>query len=126
MRHYSSRVFSQTFCVISAYKDPVENHHMIKILDKFVTGFFVTLFGILWYSTRCFVQQNQYRIMIYDILGNQINVDGIRTNFHTIKVANNYISEYQSRFSHYRFSMATEMPVIKKNWLFNNFKKTQR
>ncbi len=87
---------------------------MIKIIDKIITGFFVITLGILWYSTRYFIKPNQYKIIIYDVLGNQIDMDGIRTNFNTPKVENNYILEYQNRFSHYNFSMATEMPVIKK------------
>jgi hypothetical protein len=101
--------------VISAYKDPVENQHTIKIIDKIITGFCVKTLGILWYSTRCFVKPNQYKIVIYDVLGKQTDMDGVRTNFNTPKVANNYILEYQKKFLHYNFSMATEMPVIKSN-----------
>ena len=108
--------------MISAYKDPVEYQHVIKIVDKIITGFFVITLGILWYSTRCFVKHNQYRIVIYDVLGNQIYMDGIRTNFNTPKVANNYILEYQKRFPHYNFSMATEMPIIKKSWMLEKIK----
>ena len=108
--------------MISAYKDPVENQHMIKIVDKIITGFFVITLGILWYSTRCVVKPNQYKIVIYDVLGNQIDIDGIRTNFNTPKVANNYILEYQNRFLHYNFSMATEMPIIKRSWILEKIK----
>ena len=103
--------------MISAYKDPVENQHMRKILDICVTGFFIVTLGILWYCTKCFVKPTQYKIIIYDILGNQVNIDGVRTSFKTFKVANNFISEYQNRFSQYEFSMSSEMPIIKRNWL---------
>ncbi len=116
-------IFPQTFRVISAYKDPVENQHMRKIWDKFVTGFFVIILGTLWYCTKCIVNPIQYKIIIYDVLGNQVNIDGVRTDFKTPKVANNFISEYQEIFSQYSFSMASEMPVIKKNWLFQKLKK---
>ena len=116
-------IFSQIFCAISAYKDPVENQHMKKILDKFVTGFFVAILGTLWYCTRGFVKPTQYKIVIYDILGNQVNVDGIRTSFSTPKVASNFISEYQNRFSQYNFSMASEIPIIKRNRVFEMLKK---
>ena len=108
--------------MISAYKDPVENQHMIKIIDKIITGFFIITLGILWYSTRCFVKHNQYKIIIYDVLGNQIDMDWIRTNFNTPKVANIYILEYQNRFSHYNFSMATEMQDIKRDWILEKIK----
>jgi len=109
--------------VISAYKDPVKTQHVKKILDKFVTGFFVIILGILWYCTREFVKQTQYKIVIYDILGNQVDVDGIRTSFKTPKVASNFMSEYQNRFSQYSFSMLSEMPEIKRNWFFKTFRK---
>jgi len=39
--HCFSKTFPQSISVISAYKDPVESHHMKKIIDKFVTVFFV-------------------------------------------------------------------------------------
>ncbi|NNM36068.1 MAG: hypothetical protein HKO48_03020 [Nitrosopumilus sp.] len=96
---------------------------MRKITDKFVTGFFVLVFGILWYFTKCIVKPYQYKIIIYDVFGNQINIDGIRTNFKTAKVAHNYIIEYKNRFSHYDFSLSTENPVIKRNKLFAILKK---
>ena len=117
------KTFSQTFCVISAYKDPVENQDMKKIFDKFVTGFFVVILGTLWYCTKCVVKPNQYKIVSYDIFGNQVVIDGIRTRFSTPKVANSFISEYQNRFSQHTFSMASEMPVIEKNFLIKNLKK---
>ena len=112
----------QTFRVISAYKDPVENQCMIKIWDRFVTGFFVIILGTLWYCTKCIVNPVQYKIVIYDILGNQVNIDGVRTCFNKPKVANYFISEYQNRFSQYSFSMASEMPIINRSWLLEKLK----
>jgi hypothetical protein len=89
------KTFSQSISVISAYKDPVENHHMKKIIDKFVTGFFVVTLGILSYcSTKQYVKPNQHTIIIYDVFGKQLKIDGIKTNFNTCQVANNYILEY--------------------------------
>jgi hypothetical protein len=81
----------------------------------------VTL-GILWYSTRYFVKYNQYKILIYDVLGNQIDIDGVRMNFNTPKVVNNYILEYQNRFSHYNFSMVIGIPVVKRNLILEKIK----
>ena len=122
--HYYQRVFSQFFCVTSAYKDPVENQHMQKILDKIVTGFFIATLGILWYcSSKYHVVPNHYTIIIYDVHGKQMKVDGVRTNFKTREVARSYISEYQKRFPFLDFSMAlepldikgTKFRIIKKN-----------
>ena len=122
MPHCFLKAFPQSISVISAYKDPVENHHMKKIVDKFVTGFFVVILAILWYcSSKQHVRHDQYTIIIYDVFGNQLKIDGIRTNFNTYQVANNYIAEYQNRFPQYDFSMATEIPEIKRKILFIKF-----
>jgi len=100
---------------------------MKKILNKFVTGFFVITLGILWYcSSKYQVNPNQYMILIYDVVGNQIKIDEIRTSFSTYRVTNSYISEYQNRFPHYDFSMTAEMPKIKRKTLLEIFKKVQR
>ena len=100
---------------------------MKKILNKFVTGFFVVTLGILWYcSSKYQVNPNQYMILIYDVVGNQIKIDEIRTSFSTYRVTNSYISEYQNRFPHYDFSMTAEMPKIKRKTLLEIFKKVQR
>ena len=112
--------------IIIAYKDPVENQHMKKILDRFVTGFFVVTLGILWYcSSKYQVRQERYRIIIYDVFGKQVKIDGVRTSFRTYRVATNYISEYQDRFPHYDFSMAAETMEIKRRPLLKIFKKNQ-
>ena len=122
-QYYFWKYLPQIRKEISAYKDPVENQHVQKILDKFVIGIFVLVLGTLWYCTKSFVKPSQYRIIIQDILGNQVNMDGIRTNFNTPKVANSFISEYQNRFIQYRFSLASEMPIIEKKWMLEKFKK---
>ena len=118
---------SQVIFMIIAYKDPVENQHMKKIMDKLVTGFFVVVLGIIWYcSSKYQVKPNQYTILIYDVFGKQIKIDEIRTSFNTYKVTNSYIIEYKNRFPHYDFSMAEEMPEIKRKKVFRIFKKDQR
>jgi len=112
--------------VTSAYKDPVENQNMQKILDLLVTGFFVVTLGILWYcSSKYHVVPNHYTIIIYDIFGKQSKIDNIRTNFKTREVAQSYISEYQKRFPFHDFSMALELIDVE-NTNLRIFKKIQR
>ncbi|AJW71192.1 hypothetical protein [Nitrosopumilus adriaticus] len=114
------------FWVTSAYKDPVENQDVLKSLDKFVTGFFVVVFGILWYcSSKYQIKQSHYTIVVHDIFGKESKINGIRTSFRTLEVTQSYISEYQKRFEGYSFSLAQEIPIIK-NPAFKIFKKIQR
>ena len=109
------RVYPYQTTGISAYKDPVENQHMIKILDKFVTGFFVVVLGIAWYcSTKFYVKPGNHSIVVYDVFGKEVKMEGVRVDFKTYNVAQSYISEYKKRFPHYNFAMAIEVPEIKK------------
>jgi hypothetical protein len=87
---------------------------MKKITDKIDTGFFVFILGILWYfSTRYYAKPNQYNIIVYDLLGNEFRLDGIRTNFKTKQVATSFVSEYKNRFPHHDFSVGENIPEIK-------------
>lgn len=99
---------------------------MIKSLDKFVTGFFVVIFGILWYcSSRYQVKPSHYTIVVHDVFGKQTKINGIRTSFRTLEVTQSYISEYHERFEGYGFSIGQDFPIIK-NPAFKIFKKIQR
>ena len=127
LRHYFLRVYPYQITGISAYKDPVENQHMRKILDKFVTGFFVVVLGIAWYcSTKFYVKPGKHSIVVYDVFGKEVNLEGVRVDFKTHSVAQSYISEYKKRFPHYNFAMAIEVPEIKKNTIPRIFKNIQR
>jgi hypothetical protein len=92
------------FLVVSAYKDPVEIHHLKKFLNKAITGFFVFIFAILWYcSTKYYIKPKPFNIMIYDIYGKESKPCGIRTKFSTQEVAFSYVKEYQKIFPHLDF-----------------------
>ncbi|AJM92840.1 hypothetical protein [Nitrosopumilus piranensis] len=100
---------------------------MRKILDKFVTGFFVVTLGIMWYcSTKFYVKPNRHSIVVYDIFGKETKLDGVRVDFKTQNIAQSYISEYKKRFPHYNFAMRMEIPEIRKNTIPRIFKKIQR
>ena len=99
---------------------------MKKILDRIITGFFVVVLGSLWYcSTKYQIKPQRYTIIIYDVFGKQTKIDEIRTEFKTQRVAQSYISEYRKRFSHYDFSMALEMPEMKRRLSIRKFKRIQ-
>jgi len=84
------------------------------------------MFGILWYcSAKYQVNPSQYIVIVYDVFGRQTKIDGIRTRFKTLDVAQSYISEYQKCFEGFNFSTAQEIPLIK-NPSYRIFKKIQR
>ena len=90
---------------------------MEKFYDKIVTGFFVAILGATWYlSTKCHIVQN-HNITVYDMLGKQITIDGLRTNFKNQRVARSYILEYQKRFSQYEFFISSDLHATKEKFI---------
>jgi len=123
-KHYVLLVFPQLFLLVSPYKDPVENHHMKKIFNKIITGFFVFIFGVLWFfSTKYYVKPQMYKIIIYDVFGDESKNPGIRTKFRTLEVANSYVRKYQNLFPHLDFSIQSQIPEIKRSLIINRILK---
>ena len=104
--------------IVSPYKDPAKIHFMKKFFDRFVTGFFVLTFGIIWFfSTHYYVKTKPYQIIAYDVYGKKITPEEIRTKFQTSDVAISYIKEYQMSFPHLSFSIESDIPEIRKRSL---------
>ena len=86
-----------------------------RIADKMIVGFFVFVFGTMWFfSTRYYEKPKQYSIVAYDLLGSQDSLNGLKTKFRTVEVANSFVKEYQKRFPQYDFSLAEHIPVEKR------------
>ena len=110
--------------IVSPYKDPAEIHHMRKFGDRIITGFFVFVFGALWFfSTQYYLKPKKYEIVIYDVYGKELKQNQIRTEFSRIEVAQSYIKEYQNTFSHLSFSIKSEFPEMKKRLVFSRILK---
>lgn len=112
------------FIVVSPYKDPVEIQGMKKFADKLVTGFFVFIFGIMWFcSKQYYVKPKPYQVAVYDVYGKELNQNQIRTKFSTLEVAQSYIKEYQNTFPHLSFSIKSEFPEMRKRVMFSRILK---
>ncbi len=100
---------------------------MKKIANRIVTDFFVFVFGVLWFfSIRYQVKPDQYNIIVYDVLGKQVKLDGIRTSFKTKEVATSFLKEYKNRFTHYEFSIAETIPEFRRRLVFSKILRNQR
>lgn len=87
------------------------------MLGRIITGLFVILLGTLWFFTRHCEIPHQYKIIIYDTLGRQVNIDGIRTTFNTHTVAVSFARYYHRLFPYYQFSLESGLPIIKHRFL---------
>ena len=100
---------------------------MKKFGDIVITGFFVFIFGVLWFfTTQYYLKPKKYEIVIYDVFGKELKHNQIRTEFSKIEVAHSYIKEYQRTFSHLSFSIRSEFPEMKKRIVFSRILKDHR
>lgn len=93
-----------------------------RFFDKLITGFFIFVFGTLWlFSARYYEKPKKYSLIVYDVFGNQNVVDGLRTEFHTKKVATSFQKDYEKSFPQYNFSISSELPRNGKRKVFRIF-----
>ena len=86
---------------------------MNRILDSFITAFFIIILGGMWYfSTKIILGKDKKKICIYNIEGNEIFLHDLRTNFESVDVAKSYSIEYQKQFPYYKFII---VPLSLKN-----------
>jgi len=108
-------IFPQFFVEVSPYKDPVKIQIMVQILNKIITGFFVFIFGSLWFfSVKYYLKPRHFFIVVFDNKGRVITLGGLRTKFRTPGVAFIYIEEYQKRFPDQRFFLEPANPKFKR------------
>lgn len=96
---------------------------LLKYFDKIVTGLFVIFFSILWlFTTKYYVKPKEHVIIIYDVFGNKVNPNGIKTNFTRKDVALSFRREYQNRFPQYSFDFESFIPEIKRKTIIHRIK----
>lgn len=88
-----------------------------------ITGLFVGILGIIWLFTRKYEIPHPYKLVIYDRLGRQANLDGIRTIFRTHVAAVSFAKHYRSLFPQYDFVLESSIPQLRRRFLIS---KTQR
>lgn len=94
-----------------------------QIFEKLITAFFVFVFGSLWlFSTKYYEKPKSYQLIIYDVFGNVIIIDGLKTSFHTKNVANSFVKEYQIIFPQYGFSLLSEFPLKERRRVYDVLK----
>ncbi|MEW6588481.1 MAG: hypothetical protein AB1299_04885 [Thermoproteota archaeon] len=92
------------------------------VFGKLITAVFVGILGIAWFFTRYCEISSTHRIIAYDLLGKEIQVQGLRTKFNTRAVAISFAKHYGRLFPHYQFCLECNMPQIKRRFLVFNHK----
>jgi len=109
--HFMISLFGQTIpsVFVSFVKDASES---------FILGT-VFLFAVIWFlKTKPKNRPKNYSIVIYDIFGNKVKIDGLRSEFKTHDVAWSFMKQYKSAYSLYNFALISDLPNSTKRTIF--------
>lgn len=87
------------------------------IFDRLITALFVAILGTAWFLTRFSEISTTHKIVVYDILGRRIRLDGLRTTFDTRTAATSFAKHYSKIFPQYQFCLESSMPQVKRRFL---------
>lgn len=79
----------------------------------------VFLFALTWLiKARPHKLPKQYQVIIFDIFGNESQIDGLRTEFKNHDVAWSFMKFYKKSYPLYNFAMVTEQKNYSKKIIF--------
>lgn len=101
-----------------------------QTIPQAVTGFFKEIGGVLmlvlvfvfaftWFlRARPHNKPKNYSVIIFDVFGNQIPIDGLRTEFKNHDVAWSFMKQYKKDYPLYNFAMVSDSPRSEKKTIF--------
>jgi hypothetical protein len=101
-----------------------------QTIPNAVTGFFREVGGILilvvvfvfaftWFlRARPHNRPKKYSVIIFDVFGNQTEIDGLRTDFRNHDVAWSYMRQYKNEYPTHNFAMVADGPNSTKKTIF--------
>ncbi len=74
----------------------------------------VVVFALPWFipwilRAKHSIKPKNYSVLVYDVNGNQITVDGIRTKFSFHDVAWSYMKQYKKSYPLYNFALVSDV-----------------
>ncbi|MEM3064288.1 MAG: hypothetical protein QW177_02840 [Candidatus Nitrosotenuis sp.] len=101
-----------------------------QTIPQAVTGFFkeigavlmlvlVFVFAFTWFlRARPHNKPKNYSVITFDVFGNQIPIDGLRTEFKNHDVAWSFMKQYKKDYPLYNFAMVSDSPKSDKKTIF--------
>jgi nitrogen fixation-related uncharacterized protein len=79
----------------------------------------VMVFVFTWYlKARPHERPKKYSIVVFDVLGEQVTLDGLRTEFRNHDVAWSFMKQYKQDHPAHNFAMVADMPNSTKRTIF--------
>ena len=90
-----------------------------RIAGEYVILASVFLFALAWLlKAKPHNRPKSYSIVVFDVFGNQSQIEGIRTEFKTHDVAWSFMKQYKKEYPLYNFALVSKIPKSDKPTIF--------
>lgn len=102
--------FSNFMAVLFGQTIPGVVIDFFRVAGEYVVLGAVFVFAMAWLlKAKPHSRPKAYRIVVFDVYGKQVVVDGIRTEFKTHDVAWSYMKQYKTAYPLHNFALVSDM-----------------
>ncbi len=111
--------FSNFMAVLFGQTIPGVFSSFFKVAGEYVILAAVFLFALAWLlKAKPHNRPKSYNVVVFDVFGNQSQIEGIRTKFKTHDVAWSFMKQYKKAYPLYNFALVSNLPKSDKPTIF--------
>ena len=111
--------FSNFLVILFGYTIPGVFITFFKLAGEYVVLTTVFVFALAWLLTaRPHNRPKQYSIVVFDVFGKKIKIEGMRTQFKTHDVAWSFMKQYKKEYPLHNFALVSDLPKSDKPTIF--------
>jgi hypothetical protein len=111
--------FSNFLVILFGHTIPGIFITFFKLAGEYVILGVVFVFALAWLlKARPHNRPKQYTIVVFDVFGKKIKIEGIRIQFKTHDVAWSFMKQYKKAYPLYNFALVSILPKSEKATIF--------
>jgi len=111
--------FSNFLVILFGHTIPGIFTTFFKLAGEYVILGTVFVFALAWLlKARPHNRPKQYSIVVFDVFGKKIKIDGMRTQFKTHDVAWSFMKQYKKEYPLHNFALVSDLPKSDKPTIF--------
>ena len=111
--------FSNFLIILFGYTIPGIFITFFKLAGEYVILATVFVFALAWLlKARPHNRPKQYSIVVFDVFGKKIKIEGMRTQFKTHDVAWSFMKQYKKEYPLHNFALVSDLPKSDKPTIF--------
>jgi hypothetical protein len=111
--------FSNFLVILFGHTIPGIFITFFKLAGEYVILATVFVFALAWLlKARPHNRPKQYSIVVFDVFGKKIKIEGMRTQFKTYDVAWSFMKQYKKEYPLHNFALVSDLPKSDKPTIF--------